>query len=61
LIQGKQKSSTILKVSDLFKDARNFQNGFELDSDELALVKMGDKVTKQQMWDLIEAKRFQGL
>ena len=32
-----------------------------LDREERALVKKGEQVTKDQMWDLLEAKRFQSL
>lgn len=32
-----------------------------LDRDERALVKKGEQVTKEEMWDLLEAKRFQNL
>ena len=32
-----------------------------LDKDERELVKKGDQVTKAEMWDLLESKRFQKL
>ena len=32
-----------------------------LDEDERRLVKKGDEVTKEQMWELLENKRFDNL
>ncbi len=32
-----------------------------LDKDERELVKKGDDVTKEEMWELLEAKRFEKL
>lgn len=32
-----------------------------LDREERELVKKGEQVTQQEMWDILEAKRFEGL
>jgi len=39
----------------------NLDHSILLDKDERELVRKGDEVTKQEMWELLENKRFEKL
>ena len=39
----------------------NLDSSILLDKDERELVRKGDEVTKQEMWELLENKRFEKL
>ena len=43
------------------KKVSNLGGSIILDKDERELVKKGDDVTKEEMWDLLETKRFERL
>lgn len=53
----------LTKLSDIIPEkAAIFTGGsILLDKDERELVKKGDDVTKEEMWELLENKRFQTL
>ena len=48
-------------LGDKKKEIRNGGGSIILDKDERDLVKKGDEVTKEQMWELLESKRFEKL
>jgi hypothetical protein len=43
------------------KKVSNMGGSIILDKDERELVKKGDDVTKEEMWELLENKRFENL
>ncbi len=50
----------LTKLSDVIPEKAPIFTGGSilLDKDERELVKKGDDVTKEEMWDLLEKKRF---
>jgi len=60
VVDGTKK---IKKLNDIIPDKPAIFTGGSilLDKDERELVKKGDDVTKEEMWDLLEEKRFKTL
>lgn len=60
MVDGTKK---IKKLNDIIPDKPAIFTGGSilLDKDERELVKKGDDVTKEEMWDLLEEKRFKTL
>ena len=60
-VEGSDRRVT--KLSDVIPEkAAIFTGGsILLDKDERELVKKGDDVTKEEMWELLENKRFENL
>ncbi len=54
-------SSSKLTGLDTFMQEKKRDTSILLDREERELVKKGDEVTKQEMWDLLESKRFSKL
>ena len=60
MLDGTRK---LTKLSDIIQEKPAIYTGGSilLDKDERELVKKGDDVTKEEMWELLENKRFQTL
>ena len=56
-------SKKINSLSDAIPEKKPIYTGGSilLDKDERELVKKGNEVTKEEMWDLLESKRFEKL
>ena len=58
-------SNRVLPLGDIYRDKKHSvgsnMNAVMLDKDERELIKKGEEVTKQEMWDLLENKRFEKL
>jgi len=54
-------SSSRLTALDTLINEKRRDPSILLDKEERELVKKGDEVTKQEMWDLLESKRFSKL
>jgi len=50
-----------MMVLDNVMPERKQDSSILLDKDERELVKKGDEVTKEEMWNLLETKRFKKL
>jgi len=54
-------SSSKLQGLDTLISEKRKETSILLDKDERELVKKGEEVTKQEMWELLESKRFSKL
>ena len=53
-------SSKVLGLDEVMQERKRIAS-ILLDKEERELVKKGDQVTKEEMWDLLETKRFKKL